>query len=80
VATLPARRVIAVLLAMGFQPVLDQNQIVTYLRRDTKVGVCVVTFDIREEDVWQEQLIQYLDLHQINLAEFWNLYDTTPDA
>jgi hypothetical protein len=71
------RRVLAALLAMGFQIVLDESPFVTYLRLDTDNGVCVVIIDTREDEVWEENLVRTLDYYGVSLAEFWNLYDTT---
>ena len=74
------RRVIATLLAMGFQAVLDEGPILTYFRLDTERGVCMFSLDASEDEVWQEQLVHQLDYYGISLAEFWNLYDATSDA
>ena len=62
---------------MGFEPVLDDGLVVTYLRRDSELGVCVVVLDSRSEEIGDEEVIQNLYLHRISLADFWNLYDAT---
>jgi hypothetical protein len=65
---------------MGFQAVLDDGLYLTYLRIDTDRGVCTITIDVREDEVWEEQLVKYLDYYGLSLADFWNLYDKTSDA
>jgi hypothetical protein len=80
VASLPRQRVVAVLLAMGFQAVLDDNLLTTYFRVDTEHGVCVIPIDSQSDEVWEEGLVQYLDFYRIDLAEFWNRYDATAES
>jgi len=80
VASLPIQRVIAALQALGFRPILDDRVFTTYYRLDTERGVCVIVVDAGLNEIWQEALINELDLHGVSLADFWNLYDATGDT
>jgi hypothetical protein len=40
----------------------------------------MIILDARDDEVWEEQLVKYPDLHGVNLAEFWNRYDATAES